>query len=68
MIAYTPLDKGRVTNGKNNKEKLVEIAKKYNKTPSQVALNWLTTRSKIICIPKSNNPHILNKMLLQQIL
>ncbi len=55
-IAYSPLDKGRLVDGESSKKMLMEIANKYNKTPSQIALNWLTSKPNVICIPKSKNP------------
>ncbi len=48
FIAYTPLEKGLVS-GDNF---LSKIGKKYNKTASQVALNWLLMND-VIAIPKS---------------
>ena len=38
-------------------ELLIEIAAKYDKTPAQVALNWLLTTSQtVIPIPGAKNP------------
>ena len=51
LIAYTPLEKGRLAKNKC----LAEIGKKYNKTSVQVALNWLIWRENVIAIPKANN-------------
>ena len=41
IIAYTPLAKGSVAKSKE----LIEVAKKYEKTPVQVALNYLMRNS-----------------------
>ncbi|MEM0365491.1 MAG: aldo/keto reductase [Acidilobaceae archaeon] len=47
--AYTPLERGEVL-----KDKLVrEIADKYNKTPAQIALNFIISRPRVIAIPKA---------------
>ena len=47
--AYTPLERGAVL----RVGKLEEIAAKYNKTPVQVALNYLIARPRVIAIPKA---------------
>ena len=46
--AYSPLARGAYL----NKELLVEIGSKYNKTPAQVGLRWLLQRG-VAVIPKS---------------
>ncbi|MGC8660944.1 MAG: aldo/keto reductase [Nitrososphaeria archaeon] len=48
FIAYTPLEKGLVSKDSF----LSEIGKKYNKTATQIALNWLSYND-TIPIPKS---------------
>ncbi len=48
FIAYTPLEKGLLS--KDNT--LSKIGEKYNKTASQVALNWLLLKD-VLPIPKS---------------
>ncbi|MBB5253655.1 aldo/keto reductase [Sulfurisphaera ohwakuensis] len=50
-LAYTPIEKGRIKNDKF----LSEIAKKYNKTPIQVALNWYIKIPSLVPIVKSSN-------------
>ncbi|AEB95738.1 aldo/keto reductase [Metallosphaera cuprina] len=53
VIAYSPLGRGEVTKDK----RLQEIAKNYNATPIQVALNYVS--KKAIPIPKaSTKPHV----------
>lgn len=51
LTAYSPLARGLVF--KNHT--LKSIAKKYNKTPGQVALRWLMDQKDVIVIPKSKN-------------
>lgn len=51
LIAYTPLASGRLA--KPGFRLLDEVAKKYNRTQAQVALNWLISKEKVIAIPKS---------------
>jgi diketogulonate reductase-like aldo/keto reductase len=53
IISYTPLEKGRVT----KMHEVVEMAERYGKKPSQIALNYLMKKS--LPIPKaSNTTHI----------
>lgn len=50
LQAYTPLLKGK----KNNDAKLVQLAHKYQKTPSQIILRWNMQKG-VSAIPKSGN-------------
>lgn len=43
VIAYSPLDRGRLCPNKQ-KDTLDLLSCKYNKQPSQVALNWITSQ------------------------
>lgn len=52
VIAYSPLDQGKVYKDKNGNV-LETVAKRYNKTPSQIALNWLLMHDVVIPIPKA---------------
>jgi diketogulonate reductase-like aldo/keto reductase len=59
VIAYTPLDDGRLADParlrqRQAREALAGIAAEVHKTPAQVALNWCTSRPNVIAIPKSN--------------
>jgi diketogulonate reductase-like aldo/keto reductase len=59
IIAYTPLDDGRLADParirqRQGREALSEIAAAVHKTPAQVALNWCTAHPEVIAIPKSN--------------
>lgn len=55
LIAYTPLNSGNIL----NKEKYLEIfstlSKKYNKTSSQIILNFLISHKNVIAIPATTN-------------
>ena len=57
VTAYTPLGKGRIpSEAASNTKKgrtLAEIAQRYGKTPTQVALNWVIWRPNVITIPKA---------------
>jgi diketogulonate reductase-like aldo/keto reductase len=58
LTAYSPLKGGVLSDNTVRK-----IAKKYDATPAQVALNWLMRQSKVITIPKSANPNHLRENL-----
>jgi len=37
--------------------------KKYNKTPAQIAINWLISQENVVTIPKSTNKaHIVENL------
>lgn len=57
VIAYTPLAKGSV----NGSKKIIEVAKKYKKTPIQIALNYLLKNS--LPIPKASSAEHINEIL-----
>ena len=54
LIAYSPLAQGKLANGKNQVDLLHKISKKYNCTPGQVVLNWLTAQSRVVVIPNTS--------------
>ncbi len=56
LIAYSPLGRGLIFEEKYKalRSKLEGIGKKYNKTASQVALNWLIMKEPVIAIPKAS--------------
>ncbi len=51
VVGYTPLARGGFHRGG-----VAEIARKYNRTPRQVALNFLTRRPSLFTIPKASQP------------
>ena len=51
VVGYTPLARGGFHRGV-----VAEIAKKYGRTPRQVALNFLTRRPSLFTIPKASQP------------
>lgn len=50
VIAWRPLQKGMLLKGDN--KMLDEIAKKYNKTPAQIAINWLISQDNVVTLSK----------------
>jgi len=61
ITAWKPLVKGELFRKKN--KLLEELATKYNKTLSQIAINWLISKKNIITIPKSTNTEHLKENL-----
>ncbi len=55
LLAYTPLCSGMITHNSTKLPMLEEFAKKYGRTPSQIALRWLTTNNLVTVLPKSVN-------------
>ncbi len=53
IVAYRPIDKGRFV--ENTPSILRGMCEKYNKTPSQIAINWLISQDNIIVISKTRN-------------
>ncbi len=49
IIAYSPLNTGRLPQGRIPKE----ILEKYNATPAQIMLKWLVQKETVIAIPKA---------------
>ena len=52
VIAYSPLARGDLLSGKSRRV-LHTISVKNDRTPAQVALNWLITKSNVVAIPKA---------------
>jgi diketogulonate reductase-like aldo/keto reductase len=60
VIAYTPLDDGRLARrwqfpASPRAQALETVAAQVQKTLAQVALNWCTSRPNVVAIPKSNS-------------
>jgi len=59
LLAYFPLGHGKLTSSKI----LSEIGKKYGKTASQVALNWLLSQENVFPIPRASvKGHVLENV------
>lgn len=59
LLAYTPLCSGKITYSCSKLPLLQNIAIKYGKHPSQIALRWITTNNNVIAIAKaSSKEHI----------
>jgi len=55
VIAYSPIARGQISKGGRGErwQVLDQIASKYSKTKSQVALNWLIAKKPVVAIPKA---------------
>ena len=60
IIAFSPLDQGRLSATNKKQEKLLkEISKRHNKTVAQIILAWIISKKIITPIPMSLNPNHL---------
>lgn len=60
IVAYRPIERGVLL---KNHPLLDNLSKKYNKTKSQIAINWLISKKNIITIPKSlNKVHLIENL------
>ncbi|MBI4225662.1 aldo/keto reductase [Candidatus Roizmanbacteria bacterium] len=53
LTAYRPVEKGKLT--KTSEPLLEEMCKKYDKTPPQIAINWLISQDNVVAISKMSN-------------
>ncbi len=53
VTAWRPIEGGMLS--KTKIQIMNDICKKYNKTPSQVAINWLISQENVVTIPGSRN-------------
>jgi len=62
IVAYSPLARGLISRSSGDRWRLIdEIASKYHKTRSQVALNWLIGKGPVVAIPKARDPQHLHE-------
>ena len=59
LIAWSPLEEGKLA--KPGFPVLDNMAKKYEKTQAQIALNWLVSHKKIVTIPKASTMNHLRE-------
>lgn len=57
IIAYSPVARGRIPGGGRDERwrTLDNVASKYGKTRTQVALNWLICKEPVVAIPKAGS-------------
>lgn len=61
IIAYRPLDRRGLLLSEN--QLLKELAEKYQKTPAQIAINWLISKESVVTIPKSSSTEHMKENL-----
>jgi diketogulonate reductase-like aldo/keto reductase len=61
MMTVRPLERGLLTT--KDHPLLAELSAKYNKTPAQIALNWLISKPLVVPIPKASNREHLQENL-----
>jgi len=59
IVAWGPLSKGAM----DKAEILQDMAKKYKKTPYQIALNWVISQDNVVTIPKTTSIEHLEENL-----
>ncbi|HEY1085541.1 MAG TPA: aldo/keto reductase [Candidatus Saccharimonadales bacterium] len=59
LVAWRPLQKGILP----ETALLKELAAKYNKTPSQIAINWLISQDNVVTLSKTSNVEHLRENL-----
>ncbi len=61
LVAFRPIQRGLF--GSNTPELLEEMAKKYGKTPTQIALQWLLSQKNVVTISKTSRTEHLEENL-----
>ncbi len=67
VIAYSPLNQGKLTWRNKQTVILDNIAKKYGKTSCQIIFNWLISHSPVIALTKINNSEHLKENILSTV-
>lgn len=62
VAAHTALGRGQLVENVQN-QKLLDVAKKYGKTPALIALNWLLNKEGVIAVVRSHNKNHLAQNL-----
>ncbi len=61
VIAYTPLNSGKILKNDKYSKIFLNLSKKYDKTPSQTILNFLVSHPAVVAIPATTNVIHLEK-------
>lgn len=61
FVAYRPIQKGLLVESIN--PLLENMCKKYDKTPAQIAINWLTSQKNVVTLSKMSNQKHLEENL-----
>lgn len=55
VIAYSPLHRGKIVANRKQYAVLQTMADKYQKTPAQIVLRWLTSHQPVVVIPNTTS-------------
>ena len=61
LVAYRPVQKGKLL--EDIPPMMQEMCVKYQKTPAQIAINWLVAQKNVVTIAKTSNPAHLKENL-----
>ena len=61
LIAWRPIQQGIIS--QNNSGVMKNMCDKYQKTPSQIAINWLISQPNVVTLSTMRNPKHLNENL-----
>lgn len=62
IVAYRPVERKLLADETENKT-VLEIARKYERPVSQIAINWLIGQPQVVTIPKSSKPAHIDENL-----
>lgn len=62
IVAYRPIERRLLADNTVN-DVVLQVARKYSKTPAQIALNWLITQKNIVSIPKASRVEHIDENL-----
>lgn len=54
LAAYSPLNRGKIVWNKKQFKVLQALSKKYRKTPAQIILNWLVSRTPVVALVRTD--------------
>ncbi|MDO8594225.1 MAG: aldo/keto reductase [bacterium] len=61
LVAYRPVEKGKLLEG--IPQLMEDMCVKYQKTPAQIAINWLMAQKDVVTLVKTSNPaHLKENM------
>ncbi len=61
MVAYRPIGKGKLLEG--TPKIMEDMCVKYQKTPAQIAINWLMSQQNVVTLMKTSDPAHLKENL-----
>jgi len=62
IVTYRPVERKLLADNTTN-QTVLKISKKYNKTPAQIALNWLVMQDNVVSVPKASSKQHIDENL-----